>query len=401
MTYVTGFLAGMAIMAEIIRNMFRRKTRTILTVLGITIGIFAFVVMGSMAEKINLLVNGGTKYYADKVTVAQASSSFTSTPTPMNSNTGNKIASVPGVRAVSASVYLPLNGNGTAVNLGPPPAIIGSDFKGTKFETFKITYSAGRALREGDSGKVVVGTDLVKKLNAHVGSDITVRGKKFEVVGIIGKTLTAPDNEVWMTLPDAQKLAYSSMPEIIKSQLDPYQIVNGFTVYVKPGVNPDKLAKDINSSVVDVKASGPKDFQTQVANTTGIFNAILLAVALISLLVGGLSIINTMTMSITERTKEIGIKKAVGAHTKDIMREYLSEAALIGLIGGILGWVIGAITVLLVNHTMSNSGNIIFNLSLRITVFAIVFSIILGALSGIYPAYHASKVNIVRALREV
>ncbi len=386
-------------MKEIIKNMFRRKTRTVLTVFGITIGIFAFTVMGSMAEKISQLVNGGTQYYSDKVTIS-GSSSLTSAPTPMNINKAEDLKKVDGVAVVSATAYADLNESGTSVSFGPPPAIIGSDFNGRDYETFKISYSDGRALTKDDQGKVVVGADLVKKLNAKVGGFVTVRGKQYEVVGIISKTLTAPDNEVWMTLPDAQQILHSSLPEIVRNQTQPNEIVNGFTVYPKAGVSPDDLAKLINQKVPGVKATGPKDFQDQIASATGIFNAILIGVALISLIVGGLSIINTMTMSISERMREIGIKKAIGAKTRNILFEYLAEAGMIGLIGGLIGWALGALVVFSFNKAMAESGNVIFLLTTRLSVFAIVFSVVLGVMAGIYPAYHAVKINIVSAIRE-
>jgi putative ABC transport system permease protein len=387
-------------MLEIIKNMFRRKTRTVLTIFGITIGIFAFTVMGSMAERISLLVSGGTKYYSDKVTVTEANSSLISLPTPMNVDKAQEIAKVDGVTAVSATVYAMLNDNIDAVNFGPPPSTTGSDLVGQELESFKITYSSGRALTNADNGKVTIGSDLVKKLRAEVGQPVTIRGKQYEVVGIMDKTLTAPDSTVNMTLTDSQQILYESLPEIIRGQIKPQEIANGFTVYIKPGVNPNTLADKINQQVGGIKATGPKAFQDQVASATGIFNAILFGIALISLLVGGLSIINTMTMSISERIREIGIKKAVGAKTRDIMREYLTEAGLIGLFGGLIGWGLGALTVVTINHAMADSGNIIFLLTTRISVFAIAFSVILGVMAGIYPAYYAVKVNIVKALRE-
>lgn len=369
-----------------------------LTIFGITIGIFAFTVMGSMAEKINLLVSGGTEYYSDKVTISQSDSLFISAP--MDINKASEIAKVDGVAAVSATVFTSLNEKFDAVSFGPPASIGASDFNGEQYETFKITYSSGRALRADDAGKVVVGSDLVKKLNAKVGQKVKVRGKEYEVVGIMDKTLTAPDNEVFMILSDAQKIYYGELPELVQSQAKPENVVNGFTVYVKEGVNPDALAEKINDQVTDIKASGPKAFQDQVASATGILNAILFGVALISLLVGGLSVINTMTMSIAERTREIGIKKAIGAKTRNIFGEYLTEAGMIGLFGGLLGWALGAATVLVINNAMESSGNVIFLLSTRISVFAILFATVLGIIAGIYPAYHAVKINIVQALRE-
>src|SRR3990167_1845189 len=386
-------------MREVLRNMFRRKTRTALTVFGITIGIFAFTVMGSMAEKINLLVSGGTKYYADKVTVSGSDSLFISAPLDIHKKP--QIEKVDGVSAVSASVYTSLSEKFDAISFGPPASIVGGGRAiEEKYETFKITYSAGRALKDDDNGKVTVGSDLVKKLSAKVGSTVKVRGQNYEVVGVMNKTLTAPDNTVVMALADAQKIYFGELPEIVRASSNPETVVNGFTVYVKSGVDPNQLAEKINKEVPDIVANGPKAFQDQIANATGIFNAILFGVALISLIVGGLSVINTMTMSISERTREIGIKKAIGAKTRHIMGEYLTEAAFIGLFGGLLGWGLGALTVTTINAATEESGNVIFLLSARISIFAICFAVILGVIAGFYPAYHAVKINIVKAIRE-
>src|SRR3990167_5943340 len=136
-------------MREVLRNMFRRKTRTVLTVFGITIGIFAFTVMGSMAEKINLLVSGGTQYYADKVTVSGSDSLFISAPLDINKKV--EVAKVVGVAAVSATVYSSLEEKFDAVSFGPPASIVGGQIAiENKYESFKITYSEGRALTDSD-----------------------------------------------------------------------------------------------------------------------------------------------------------------------------------------------------------------------------------------------------------
>lgn len=385
-------------MREVLKNMFRRKGRTVLTIFGITIGIFAFTVMGSMAEKINLLVSGGTEFYSDKVTVSQSDSLFLSGP--MGIHKADEIEKVDGVKAVSASVFTTLSESFDAVSFGPPASITGEQLENRDLESFKITYSSGRQLEEGDEGKVVIGADLVKKLDAKVGANVKIRDKDYEVVGIMSRTLTAPDNSVLMTLGDAQKIYFSELPEIVQGQFKPEDVVNGFTVYPDEGVDPNQLAEKIDDEVSDISAFGPQDFQDQIASATGILNAILFGVALISLVVGGLSVINTMTMSISERTKEIGIKKAVGAKTKNILGEYLTEAGLIGLFGGLLGWGLGALTVLAINGAMENSGNQIFLLTSRISLFAILFATILGVVAGFYPAYRATRINIVKALRE-
>ena len=385
-------------MIEIIKNMFRRKTRTILTISGITIGIFAFVVMGSMAEKINNLVSGGTEYYKDKVIVSDKSGS-TFMSSPLSINKAKEIEKVDGVQAVQSDITILMEDLG-GVNFGIPPMIIGSDNKGIGYESFKIDISKGEELQATDYGKVQIGSDLVKKLNAEVGKKVKIKGKEYEVKGIMAKTLTAPDNEVFMTLKDAQQIYHGTLPQVIQSQVKPEVLVTDFTVYAKKGYDPNELATKINQQVAGVKAEGPKAFQDQIASATSVLNAILFGIAAISLLVGGLSIINTMTMSIAERTREIGIKKAVGAKTRNIMIEYLTEAGLIGLFGGIAGLALGAAMVGLVNQAMEESGNTIFLLTGRISLFAVAFSVILGVLAGIYPALHAVKINIVKALRE-
>jgi len=385
-------------MLEIIKNMFRRKTRTILTISGITIGIFAFVVMGSMAEKINILVSGGTTYYKDKVIVNDKSGSTFMT-SPLSIDKAKEIEKVEGVQAVQAEVTVMLDSI-DSISFGIPPMIIGSDDKGAPYESFKLDMAKGEKISATDYGKVMVGSDLVKKLNATVGQKIKIKGKEFEVKGIMAKTLTAPDSEVYMTLKDAQEMYHDTLPTVIQPQVKPEVLVTNFTVYSKEGVDPNTLAAKIDKEVAGVKSQGPKAFQDQIASATGILNSILFGIAAISLLVGGLSIINTMTMSIAERTKEIGIKKAVGAKTKNIMLEYLTEAGLIGLFGGIIGWALGGIMVFLVNSAMEANGNTIFLLTNRLTFFAIFFSVTLGVIAGIYPAYHAVKINIVKALRE-
>jgi ABC-type lipoprotein release transport system permease subunit len=173
---------------QLLRNVFRRKLRVFLTIFGITIGVLALVVMGSMAEKINLLVSGGTRYYSDKVIVSAEGSSLMFSSGPLSLSKIPEIKAVPGVAEVSGSIGMLLTTQ-TSASFGMPPMIQGSDMRGENLDSFKITYSQGRALTPADQGSVVVGADLVKKLSAKVGGLVTVRGEQFNVVGIFGKTL--------------------------------------------------------------------------------------------------------------------------------------------------------------------------------------------------------------------
>lgn len=146
------------------RNVFRRKLRAFLTIFGITIGVFALVVMGGMAEKISLLVDGGTRYYADKVMVSDASSSSGFTGGPLSVARVAEIEAIDGVARASAGIGMLLDEESNAVSFGMPAMIIGSDGRDIGYEKFKISYAAGRGLKPEDRGKVVVGSDLVDKL---------------------------------------------------------------------------------------------------------------------------------------------------------------------------------------------------------------------------------------------
>ena len=317
---------------RILRNVFRRKLRVLLTIFGITIGVLALVVMGSMAEKINLLVSGGTRYYQDKVIVAAEGSNMFSSG-PLSYGKYDSIKAVPGVAEVSAEIGTLLDSQ-ASISFGMPSILTGSDMRGMELESFETNYAEGRALRPDETGAAVVGSDLVKQLGAKVGGYITVRDEEFLVVGILDKTLTAPDNSVWLSLADAQRIFAQDLPEIVRSQVDPSDLVTSFVVYPTPGTDPEELAAAINEAVDGVGASGPSYFQDQIGSATQILNAILYGIAIIALIVGGLSVINTMTMSVNERTREIGVRKAIGASDGQIVRQFLAEAGVIGLIGG-------------------------------------------------------------------
>jgi putative ABC transport system permease protein len=381
---------------KLLRNVFRRKLRAFLTIFGITIGVFTLVVMGSMAEKINLLVSGGTQYYADKVIVLDASSTSMSFATPLPVSKIDEIGKVAGVQAASAGITMLLAKEQSALGMD---MIIGSDLRGSQYESIKITYAKGRALRADDRGKVVFGADIAKKLAAEVGKTVMLRGVPFEVVGIMDSTLTAPDSSAMISLPDAQALFIEDLPELVQKQLQADAIATEITVYAKKGVDPDELAKTIQAQVPGVRADGPKAFQETVVSSTKILNSIVFGVALISLLVGGLSVVNTMTMSVFERTREIGIRKAIGASHRQIIGQFLGESAAIGLLGGVAGLVLGFVATLVLNAAFDSAGMALFLLTSRLAIGAVLFAVALGLVSGLYPSWHAARLNPVAALR--
>jgi putative ABC transport system permease protein len=384
---------------RILRNIFRRKLRAFLTIFGISIGVFALVVMGALAEKLTLLVDGGMKYYAGKVVVNGEGGIAGLSAAPLKTTMLREIEHISGVRRASASASALLDEDLPTVSLGNIPTIQAEDGRARGLETFVIRYDEGRELRNSDVGKVALGSDLVKKLNGAVGGHVVIRGERYEVVGIAEKTLTAPDNAVVMTMEDAQKIVHSDLPDAVRDSVNPESIVSSFAVYLEPGERPEVVARRIERQIDNVDAMTPVEFERSVKQPLQIFTSIIYAVALISLLVGGLSVVNTMTMSVAERTREIGVRKAIGASSGQIMRQFIAESAIIGLIGGLAGLAFGLLVTGLGNAAGEVSGNALFLVTNRLLIGSLAFAVGLGTVSGLYPAWHAANLNPVEALR--
>jgi putative ABC transport system permease protein len=383
-----------------LRNIFRHKLRAALTIFGIAIGVFALVVMGSLAEKMTLLVQGGTDYYADKVVVVPGDAMAALIgAAPMSVELADDIAAVDGVAAVAVSAGLTLEEEIDAVNFGLPAQIAGEDTAASEYESFEIRLAEGRAIESGERGVAVVGSDLVDQLDAKVGETVVLRGQDFEVVGIAEKTLTSPDTTVQVPLEDAQELFHDSLPDAIKGSVEAEDLATSIVVYPESGVDPDELAEDIGNEFDSVSAVGPEAFEEQVRSQIGIFSTMVYAIALIALLVGGLSVVNTMTMSVSERTREIGIRKAIGATDGAVMRQFVGEAAVIGLIGGLVGLALGSLLVYASLASTTDPSSQIFLLTPRLATSSVLFALGLGIVSGLYPAWHASRMNPVQALR--
>ncbi len=395
-------------MLEIIRNMFRRKLRTSLTVFGIAIGIFALTVMGSMAEKMNLLVDGGIKYATGQLIVMPKGGSFTSMVinSTLDQKTVEKIRKVKGVKKVQPEIDLMLDDK-MGASFGMPPVIVGPDlsvdFKNVNYP--ELDMKDGKMIARGDRGFVVLGIDIANNKKKKVGDNFKMKGTNFKVKGIVAKTLTGPDKMAMISIEDAKKLYIKSDPmlkKVAKENPKSKILDNLFTqlnVSWKEGEDPEKLAKRIEKAA-KVSVTSPEKAKKEMVQMTAIFNLVILGSALIALLVGGLSVINTMIMSISERTREIGIKKAVGAKMKNIVFEYVTESAIIGLVGGLIGYGLGFALVSFINNNFATAGNEVFLVDTNVTMTALGFAVFLGTIAGIYPAIHAARLNPVKALRD-
>ena len=394
---------------EIVRNLTRRKLRSTLTIAGIVIGIFALTTMGALAEHFNALIAGGVTYYGSAVQVGGDSNTQGILPLAKQ----QQIAKVQGVRAVFPQVSVPAKPGQDGASFGVPDTIVNSSAEQAKYSPLKTSYASGHELTPGARGQVVLGATIASELRSRVGDTVHLpikppnagpgfQSHPFQVVGILNKTETAPDNLASVSLPDAQMLFKESLPAAVRSSVDASQLVAGFTVYGPPGASMqqlDQLASRINGQVGGVKAAKPTDLVNTFKSGSVIFTAITTGAAVLALVIGGLSVVNTMIMAVTERVREIGLKKAVGARTGHIVREYLLEAGLIGLLGGSLGYLLGVGLTNLIN-VLGRSQNLeLFLVTPGLTVVALGFATALGVVAGVIPALRAARMDPVTALR--
>jgi len=397
---------------EIIRNLTRRKLRNFLTISGIVIGVLALVTMGALAEKFNALLAGGANYFGSNVQVSDSSSGALGGFGGGGLLTIDKVqtvAKVDGVAAAFPNVSIGAKPGATnVVSLSIPDFIANYDPRVNNYGTFKTSVGQGRDINVNGTGEVLLGSSFATEFKKTVGDTISLPirpsdappdfvNHTFTVVGILAKTETAPDSGAYVSLADAQTLLKESLPASIRGNIDTTKLVAGITVYGKPGVNLDNLADRIITEVVGVKATRPSTLVASFNSGGAIFTAITTGAALLALVVGGLSVINTMLMAVTERVREIGLKKAVGAHVSHILREYLLESVMIGLIGGAIGLLLGWLVTSLINLGSPNTA--LFLLTWRLVILSLVFSVGLGAVAGIIPALRASRMDPVRALR--
>ncbi len=367
--------------------------------------------MGAIAENFNALLDGGVKYFSSNVQVGPPDGQSASL-LPISKI--DEIKQVQGVATAFPSyTFTAKPGAVQAVSFGFPDLIIAGDPAENDWSVLKTTVAQGHLLDPSSTGQVVLGSTIDKEFKKKVGDtiDLPVRpsdakpdfvNHTFTVVGILNPTLTAPDTFAYMTTADGQMLLKDSLPISIRNQVDVSQITEAIDVYAKPGTSIsglDAIADRINAQVSGVKATRPSVIVNSFKSGGAIFTAITTAAALLALVIGGLSVVNTMFMAVAERVREIGLKKAVGATTRNIMGEFLLEATLIGAIGGLIGYGLGVIITVVANALTAPGTSTLFLITLRLSIFALGFAVALGALAGILPAFRAARLDPVTALR--
>jgi putative ABC transport system permease protein len=257
----------------------------------------------------------------------------------------------------------------------------------------------------------VLGSSVAETLFGQaspVGQTIRIEGKQFEVIGVLeskgGTGFGSQDDQILIPITTMQ---YRLSSQRTASGELSVQTIN---VQVVDGIETDVAIQQITSILVErhrIGAGEEYDFnissQEEVIETLEesreIWVVLLGAIAGISLLVGGIGVMNIMLVSVTERTREIGIRKAVGAKRRDILLQFLVEATLMGLIGGGLGVAAGLGVTSLVSGTTLGGTTIETAISANIIILAVCVAVGVGILFGLWPAYRAARLHPIEALR--
>lgn len=375
---------------EALRNINRRRVRTFLTVLGISIGIIALTVMGSLSEFINRMVQVTLE---DARGVVQVNPKFSFGPPgtgTISLETQDKIKQMPEVDRVVPFVVTALGGlGGTAAEEGAVSGLAGFQPEDTPERFKNAELESGTFLQPGDTNGILLGHNLALKYDLRVGDTANFRGFNFTVRGIfrpyegffVNNSAVAPIDTV-------RRIA----------ALTPQAVV--LSVIPRPDVDAEDLANKISEQADDIRVVSPQRAEAEANRNLLIFSAMVVGLAIISLVVGGVATVNTMIMAISERTREIGLKKAVGAPDRAILFEYVTEATVIGFIAGFVGLAVGIIATYFLNRlTNSQFGLEIFRVTPRLSALAVLFAAVLGALAGFFPALRAARLDPVKALR--
>lgn len=387
-----------------IRSMSHRKKRSWLTMIGILIGITAVVALISIGQSMQRAIDKQFEEFGHNIITITSGSArgsfgggFSTRSISLDLET---IRSVEGVEAVGGMLFkhayveagVQAQIEGFLPVLGLSPAM--KDLLGG-FEVER-----GRAFNSDDKFKAVLGSAIMEDLGVKLGDEISVEGRQFEVIGVLKEaenSLMQTDDGILVPIETLREL----LGEEGKVSFVLARAGEGFDVEEVADRIEEKLERTRNKDDFSVQTT--EQFRELIGNAIGIIQAFLAGIAGISLLVGAIGVMNTMYTAVLERTREIGIMKAVGARSGQIMALFLIESGFMGLTGGAIGIVIGlgisSGAVLIAKRFIEGADFLEASLSPGLIIGALLFSFLIGALSGVFPARNAAKLKPVEALR--
>ncbi|MFA5106668.1 MAG: ABC transporter permease [Candidatus Micrarchaeia archaeon] len=394
--------------AEIInfslKNVLHRKLRSFLTILGIVVGIATIVILLSLslgieASIVDSVQSLGSNYVMVLPTTSLQSGTFNKV---LYTKDADALRRLPGVDAVAGEILV------SNAPIQFRRKITAGNVAGSEIDVYVkytnasgVTFRDGGYFRSGDKSSIVIGSKVADEYfddKVYVGNSILINNRSFRVSGIFNKSSGAISD-----LDDTILMEATALRELFPSAVPKDQVFDIF-ITVSPKADPEAVAKDVTTTLARRRKVDPDkpDFTVmtaastleQIRQVTGILSVFLGFVALIALVVGAIGISNAMFTSVMERTKDIGIMKAVGAPNNQILQMFLIESVLVSGIGGLIGIIIGSAISLLVSALVTKTV-----LNAEVLVGAMSVSLFFGAVSGYFPAKQASKLPAVVALR--
>lgn len=379
-----------------IRSILNNKVRSALTMLGVIIGVSAVIsavgfAQGSMQSITNLVEGMGTNVITAMIIDMSQTKKLT---------TDDLDSLVEGSEyIISVSPYIMTKGKVKHLTESKDTQIVGTNE--TYIDIGDVTLQEGRFITHGDmenNQKVaVIGTAVRKKLfedDNPIGQSIKVNGINFTVVGLLNEKMNSADN----TDDDMVVIPVNVAQRTLK-----IKNVTMFMASASSSDTVDLAMKKIEDFLYDIyrdKNSFMCFTQQSILGVLGNISSIMMiimgSIATISLVVGGIGIMNIMLVSVSERTREIGIRKAIGAKKNDILIQFLIEALMLTGIGGLIGILLGVLTIKFVIGAVDMITPVY---SIPWIVASFTISLIIGVVFGIFPAYKAAKLNPIDALR--
>jgi len=399
---------------EALESISGNKLRSGLTVLGIVIGVAAVIAMLAVGTGAQESITGSISGIGTNLLFVFRGDQGDNVRNPKPLTLGDAEAISDQFAAPSVAAVAPaLQGDGV-VSFGgekTSPQIFGvtPDY----FQVRNMDVSEGELINEehmlGRASVVLLGSETAKKLFGHsdgvTGETVRIEGQPFRVIGVLksrgGGAFGSEDDQALVPFTTAQARL------IRRSTSDRVDII--FVQAASGDVVPQ--AADEIGQILRTRHRTPvgeddftvftqQDLLSTFQSITGILTIFLGGIAGISLLVGGIGIMNIMLVSVTERTREIGLRKALGARRRDILIQFLTESSLLSLIGGIIGIMLGWLISFLVGQIAAANGTAFTPIvGLNAILLATIFSAAVGLFFGIYPANRAARLEPVEALR--